>query len=238
MGAETRRRARWAGAVLAALLLTALLLTAVLPAAVLLARGAAAAGGRAGEFDYYVLALSWSPAWCAEEGRERGAAQCDPARSEGFIVHGLWPQYERGGWPEYCRSSVRDPSPAETGAMAELMGSAGLVRYQWKKHGRCTGLDPADYFALIREAARRIRRPEVLRRVARPVRLPPEVVEEAFREANPELDPEEITVVCRRGFIREVRICLTRALEPRRCTGPAARECPLAEALFLPRGGP
>ncbi len=29
-------------------------------------------GEKAGDFDYYVLALSWSPTWCALEGDRRG----------------------------------------------------------------------------------------------------------------------------------------------------------------------
>ncbi|MEL7275780.1 MAG: ribonuclease T, partial [Pseudomonadota bacterium] len=86
----------------------------------------------AGEFDYYVLALSWSPSWCAAEGDARGADQCDPRHDHGFILHGLWPQYE-SGYPEYCRSSLRDPSRRQTGAMEDIMGSGGLAWHQWKK---------------------------------------------------------------------------------------------------------
>ncbi|MFT6169429.1 MAG: ribonuclease T2, partial [Celeribacter sp.] len=34
-------------------------------------------GERAGDFDYYVLAMSWSPTWCALEGDDRNSPQCD-----------------------------------------------------------------------------------------------------------------------------------------------------------------
>src|SRR5687767_15954008 len=50
-----------------------------------------------GQFDFYVLALSWSPSFCqatAERGRE-AREQCGE-RPYSFVVHGLWPQYERG----------------------------------------------------------------------------------------------------------------------------------------------
>src|SRR4051794_20103111 len=63
-----------------------------------------------GEFDYYVLSRSWSPSFC-EAAAERGSsgrsqqAQCGE-RPFSFVVHGLWPQYERG-FPEYCQR----PSP-------------------------------------------------------------------------------------------------------------------------------
>lgn len=61
-----------------------------------------AEGERAGDFDYYVLSLSWSPNWCATTGDHRESEQCDPARDLGWVVHGLWPQYE-SGWPSYCK---------------------------------------------------------------------------------------------------------------------------------------
>ena len=43
-----------------------------------------------GTFDYYLLSLSWSPAYCLSDP---GAAECNGPRRFGFIVHGLWPQY-------------------------------------------------------------------------------------------------------------------------------------------------
>lgn len=60
-----------------------------------------AQAGQAGQFDYYVLALSWQPSWCAIEGDARGAAQCSQNTGYGWLLHGLWPQYHQG-WPEYC----------------------------------------------------------------------------------------------------------------------------------------
>src|SRR6202163_2814266 len=60
-----------------------------------------------GQFDFYVLSLSWSPSFCEASG-ERGTPpqqQCG-ARPYSFVVHGLWPQYERG-FPEFCQQ----PSP-------------------------------------------------------------------------------------------------------------------------------
>ena len=189
-------------------------------------------GARPGDFDGYILALSWSPTWCALEGRD-GAAQCDPAADIGFIVHGLWPQ-KGDDWPAWCRTVRRDPTRRETAAMTDLMGSAGLAWYQWKKHGRCTGLDPADYFALVRNASGRIRRPAVLRRVTRPLEVAPRVIEEAFLAANPGLAPDMVTVTCEKGYIDEVRVCLDRDLRPAVCPEAARRDCALPRARLLP----
>ncbi len=76
-----------------------------------------------GEFDFYVLSLSWSPSFC-EEASERGnsgrsEAQCG-GRPFSSVVHGLWPQYEHG-FPEYCdRDSWldRDIMPVDAGSDA------------------------------------------------------------------------------------------------------------------------
>jgi len=91
---------------------------------------ARAEGERAGDFDYYLLSLSWSPTWCALEGDARNAPQCAPGRDLGWVLHGLWPQYEEG-WPSWCWSRARDPSRATTRAMADIMGSPLEVNPGW-----------------------------------------------------------------------------------------------------------
>ena len=121
----------------------ALLLAAALPAH--------AEGEPAGDFDYYVMSLSWSPNWCALTGDDNSDPQCDDGLGLTFILHGLWPQYD-DGYPSYCRTAQRDPSRTESEAMADIMGGSGLAWYQWKKHGRCAGLPAADYYALMRRA--------------------------------------------------------------------------------------
>ena len=145
-------------------------------ALMLIAGAARAEGERAGAFDYYVLALSWTPTWCAIEGDGRGSPQCDPGQGFGFTLHGLWPQYEEG-WPSYCPTSERNPSRGMTADMADIMGSSGLAWHQWNKHGVCSGLSARDYFALSRLAYERVTRPDLLRNLGREVRLPAEVIE-------------------------------------------------------------
>lgn len=205
-----------------------------LAAALLLAPVPVAAGGRAGAFDYYVAVFSWNASWCRIEGDARRAPQCDPREEIGFVLHGLWPQYEDGGWPDYCTTSERNPSRAETAAMADIMGSPGLAWHQWQKHGRCSGLSAEAYFGLAREAWGLVTRPELLREVARQLEIDPEVIEAAFLEANPSLRETGISVSCRDGLIHEVRICFSPALTPRACTGSVARDCRAPSALFPP----
>ncbi|MEO0667174.1 MAG: ribonuclease T2 [Pseudomonadota bacterium] len=193
----------------------------------------AMAQDRAGAFDYYVLSLSWSPNWCALDGDARGSDQCDTRHDHGWILHGLWPQYHRG-YPEYCATTERPPSRAMTRDMADIMGTAGLAWHQWKKHGVCSGLSPSAYYALSREAYGRVVRPPVFRKLDKPVRLPASVIEEAFLQANPDIEPDGVTITCRNGHIQEARICLSRDLTPVPCGQDVVRDCSAKDALFTP----
>ncbi len=190
-------------------------------------------GERAGDFDYYVLSLSWSPTWCALEGDRRGSPQCEETADFGWVLHGLWPQYE-DGWPSYCRTPHRNPSRSETAAMADIMGSGGSAWHQWNKHGRCSGLSSEAYYALAREAYAQVMRPSILRRLEREVRLPAAVIEEAFLEENPKLNADGLTITCKASRIQEARICLDRDLNPRVCSGSVSRDCAMTDALFSP----
>ena len=205
----------------------------VLSALLLSAGMAIADGEKAGDFDYYVMALSWSPTWCALEGDRRGSPQCDAEADFGWVLHGLWPQYE-DGWPSYCPTNARNPSRADTRDEADLFGSSGNAWHQWNKHGRCSGLLADDYYALAREAYGRVTRPELLRKLEDPVRVPAKVIEQAFLEDNPQLTADQITITCKSGRIQEARICLTRDLEPRRCGADVIRDCTMSDALLDP----
>ena len=198
-----------------------------------LAGPVAAEGERPGDFDYYVLSLSWSPNWCAQTGDARKEDQCDPRHDYGWVLHGLWPQKERG-YPSYCRTAERPPSRAMTNGMIDLMGSSGLAWHQWKKHGSCTGLSARNYYRLSRLAYEQVNRPAIFRRLTKPILLPAKVVEQAFMETNPKLLQNQITITCKSGYIQEVRLCLTRDLKPRKCGADVIRDCTLPKAMMTP----
>lgn len=194
---------------------------------------ALAEGQKAGNFDYYVLSLSWSPNWCTLTGDARRSDQCDARHDHGWILHGLWPQYHRG-YPESCQTAQRPPSRALTASMADIMGTQGLAWYQWKKHGTCSGLSAQAYFDLSRRAYQQVNRPEVFRRLKQTVRLPAAVIEEAFMEANPGLGPDMITITCKDSHIQEVRLCLSRELAAVPCGQDVVRDCKMTDAVFTP----
>ncbi len=185
---------------------------------------------RAGDFDYYVMSLSWTPTWCDLTGDARQSSQCRSGQGFGFTLHGLWPQYTKGGYPSFCRTPARNPTRAMSNRMIDIMGASGLAWYQWKKHGRCSGLNAADYYALARKAYANVARPEVFRKLKRDIKLPASVVEAAFMAANPILRPDQITITCQSHKIQEVRICLTKNLELTECGYDVARDCKLLDA--------
>ncbi len=197
--------------------------------ALMLAQPARAQGDKPGDFDYYVMALSWSANWCALTGDARHDPQCDAGRHLTFTIHGLWPQYEQG-YPSDCRSAERDPSRSDTAAMADIMGGSGVAFHEWQKHGRCSGLSAPDYYATMRRAYESVTIPPLFAKVAQTLHLPTSVVQDAFLESNPSLTADQITVTCDRAMIQEVRICLTRDLQPRACGADVSRDCTLPDA--------
>ncbi|MFC3218083.1 ribonuclease [Tianweitania populi] len=159
-------------------------------------------------FDFYVLSLSWSPSYCQAEGDQAKRQQCGRRDPHGFVVHGLWPQFERG-YPESCKSSEPDRVPDSLIAeYRDLIPSAGLIGHQWRKHGSCSGLSQADYLATVRAAREKINVPNGLDGDTQPVS--PKAIEDALAAANPGLEARDMAVTCKAGLIREVRICLTK----------------------------
>lgn len=118
--------------------------------------------------------------------------------------------------------------------MADIMGTAGLAWYQWKKHGSCSGLSSSAYFATARKAYEQVKRPEIFRKLKKTVKVPAAVVEEAFLVANPAWTKDMVTITCKSGQIQEARICLTKDLEPRICGRDVIRDCQARDAIFIP----
>jgi len=194
-----------------------------------------------GQFDFYVLSLSWSPSFC--EGREEGGGrgrsqqiQCG-GRPFSFVVHGLWPQYEKG-YPEYCQR----PSPRLArnimSSMLDLMPAPGLIYNEWDKHGTCSGLGERAYFETIRKARAVVKIPDDYLQLPDAKTLSPAEVEEAFIKVNPGLTASGIAVTCSRKRLSEVRICMSKELEFRDCPEIDRQACPLDQVTMPPmRGG-
>lgn len=189
-------------------------------------------GGSQPAFDYWVLALSWSPEWCASSEARPGSRQCAQARE--FIVHGLWPQYERG-YPEFCDTQTRVPERIAD-QLAPLMPDRGLVFHQWKKHGSCSGLGVEGYFAQLERSAGAVRIPSQALARAAVQRTTRAELEREFIALNPGLSTDAIVFDCRSGYLREVRICLDHALEPRACGADVREGCNRELSVRAPEG--
>ena len=193
-----------------------------------------------GAFDFYVLALSWSPSFCeaaAERGNNGRSQQIQCGRPYSFVVHGLWPQYERG-FPEYCQR----PSPRLdrniVSSMLDVMPAPGLIFNQWDKHGTCSGLGARAYFEGIRKARAAIKIPEQFLDLSEPKTIAPSEIEEAFVKANPGLSSSAISVVCTSRRLSEVRICMSKDMQFRDCNEVDRRACRRDEVVMPPvRGG-
>ena len=193
-----------------------------------------------GEFDFYVLSLSWSPSFC-EEASERGnggraGAQCG-GRPFSFVVHGLWPQYEHG-FPDYCeRPSPRLDRNIMT-SMLDIMPAPGLIFNEWDKHGTCSGLGARAYFETIRKARSAVKIPPEFLELTDTKTIAPSEIEDAFIKANPGLSNTAIAVTCDRTRLSEVRICMSKDLQFRACEEIDRRACRRDQVTMPPlRGG-
>ena len=190
-----------------------------------------------GRFDHYVLSLSWSPTYCETKGRNAEPAQCARARPFAFVVHGLWPQFERG-WPEDCQNPAPFVPEQTVRGMLELMPSRRLVIHEWRKHGTCSGLGPDAYFDKVRQARSAVVIPDQFARIDNYTMVSPNEVEAAFRAANPGLQPDMISVDCDGRRLTEVKICMTRQLVFTRCEEVDRRACRVQRIVMPPmRGG-
>ena len=126
-----------------------------------------------GKFDYYVLALSWQPAFCETRPNKTECVSQDENGfdAKNFVLHGLWPNVRnRGKSYGYCNvpEKFRKRSWCDLPALklskgvrkrlrTFMPGSAScLQRHEWYKHGSCSGLSPDEYYALTDKLVRMV----------------------------------------------------------------------------------
>jgi ribonuclease T2 len=194
-----------------------------------------------GEFDFYVLSLSWSPSFCqaaSERGNSsRGVRTQCAGRPFSFVVHGLWPQYDRG-FPNYCQRPAPRLARNIMTSMLDLMPAPGLIYSEWDKHGTCSGLGARSYFETIRKARAAVKIPAEYLQLADPKSVAPAEIEDAFIKANPGLSSSAIAVTCDSKRLSEVRICMSKDLQFRACEEIDRRACRRNTVAMPPmRGG-
>jgi ribonuclease T2 len=186
-----------------------------------------------GQFDFYVLALSWSPSFCETAGdRAQGQPQCG-ARPFSFVVHGLWPQYEKG-FPEFCQVPAPRLDRNILGSMLDLMPAPRLIFREWDRHGTCSGLSARAYFETVRKARAVVKIPAEYIDLKDALTVTPAEVEQAFVKANPGLSASSIAVGCSKDRLREVRVCMTKELAFRSCEALERRSCKREKIVMPP----
>ena len=181
------------------------------------------AAGTPGQFDYYVLTLSWSPTYCLTHPQDQH--QCS-GKGFGFVLHGLWPQYDRGSWPEFCST---EPLPADARQLgSSLFPSQNLMEHEWLRHGTCSGIGANEYFRTADKALAVVHVPSQFEAPRQSLSMTGGQISAAFHQANPSIAADGLTVACGRGELTEVHVCLTRQLAPRSCGKGMRNTCPVS----------
>lgn len=168
-----------------------------------------------GEFDYFLLALSWSPDYCATSGTD-DSQQCSIGRKLGFVLHGLWPQYNRG-YPSSCTNEkltdvVKKQFPG-------LYPSDKLFDHEWEKHGTCTGLSTTAYLTLSKYLKESVVIPGAYRSPEAPFRTTVKQLVQEFTAANPGFSSTSFAVNCSNNgrYLKELHVCFSREGRPATC---------------------
>ncbi len=200
-------------------------------------RGAASAsadtGTAAGKFDFYLMSFSWSPGFCATAAGRSDTLQCGQGRQFSFVLHGLWPEYLQGGWPQDCSTEAADQTAINS--ILNIMPSAELAAHEWLKHGTCSGLSPKDYFEEAEDAFHSVQVPAQYQAPVRQVNVSPSQLQQDFVAANPKMSSEDLVVVCSSNgrYLQEVRFCLTPDLEARACNAETLREACKSDQVIM-----
>ncbi len=182
-----------------------------------------------GSFDYYLLNLSWAPAFCSANSGHASSSECDPAHHFGFVVHGLWPENNNGSYPQNCGSSS-PVSGSVVQHMLPIMPDRGLIQHEWARHGTCSGLAAQDYFGEIETAFGKVRIPPEYSNPRNAVSASPAEIEEKFAQVN-HAPAGAFRVVCSREL--DVEVCLTKDLQFRQC-GERLRDCSAGQVTLAP----
>ncbi len=183
----------------------------------------------AGSFDYYVLSLSWSPDFCTTHP---DAPECGGVKKFGFIVHGLWPQYERG-YPKGCAGAPFDAAQVPANLPA-IMPSPVLIQHEWESHGTCSGLAETDYFNTVIQAFGKVPIPSDYKGPLLSIEAAPSDIAQKFAQSTG-FSQGAFALQCEGNrFLREVRVCLTKDLHGRDCSSGVRDTCHAGTVIMRP----
>lgn len=167
----------------------------------------------------YLLAMSWSPQHCAGVRNPKGARdrfQCSGENGRfGWVLHGLWPETDGSGYPQWCRPAKIVPQVVLRKHMC-MTPSVQLLQHEWAKHGTCMSPRPDAYFRAAEILFGAVRFPDMKALAAKPQTAGN--IRRAFAAVNRGVTGPMIAVsVDRQGWLDEVRLCLGARMKPTRC---------------------
>lgn len=184
---------------------------------------------KTGVFDYLILALSWSPQFCADEKNQKhNTEQCVISNAKGnksfskidngLVVHGLWPQFNDGGYPQNCQKIYLEKN--EILSAQQLFPSKKLMFNEWNKHGSCYSANPQKYFSAISKLKEQVDLiiPAELVNPQKPERTTAEELILKFittaKNNNIKLQTNNLVIQCTGAgrFLKEIRICYAKDL--------------------------
>ena len=176
-----------------------------------------------GQFDFYLLNLSWSPEFCASETARHASniPQQECGTPHGFILHGLWPQNTDGTYPSHCSNA---PAPANLSRYLDITPDLGLLQHEWTTHGTCSGLPGETFFSTAREAYTSVTIPPVFQNLAKPLAMPPADILNLFYRANPSFPQGSLLLSCGNNRLTAIEACFSKdSIKPIAC--PAMHSC-------------
>jgi ribonuclease T2 len=205
-----------------------LLFTVMLAATAVAKKHHKPAPPQGGNFDYYVLSLSWAPNYCAGHPSDH-SAECKVGGHVAFVLHGLWPQASAGQPPLSC-GNVSPVSAETVRHMLEYFPDRGMVQHEWEKHGSCSGLAADEYFGKVEQAFKSIKVPDQFRTLDQSQTLPIKQIEKAFADAN-NAPANAFRVSCHAGELVNLEACVDKDLKYQACT-QSVHECSSSQLLM------
>lgn len=103
-----------------------------------------------------LLVLTWGPSFCRVEGSNDGCRSGHVGKlGRTFMLHGLWPQPQSEQYcevprqlPDRARKPVTLPGDLAAGLESIMSDSQRMTKHEWYAHGTCSGVTPAQYFAI------------------------------------------------------------------------------------------
>lgn len=167
--------------------------------------------GAPGKFDFYVLDMPWGPEFC---GIKDVSKDCKP--QPGFVLHGLWPQFNNDTWPVFCSN---ERGPEDFRSNLDITPDLQLLQHEWEKHGTCSAVGPQRFFEMEHKAFRTVRVPNEFRHVTADEFFTPEWILASFALENASFPPGSFSVSCKDDKLTAVEACFSKDLQPVSCQG-------------------